>query len=420
MMTARPFLRRTSVRLLLVAVAGALTLAAFLMHKRAPTPVNNAQLRTDRVQAGRELLRTLGIRTVGVQIEGPDSTVVYLLDTAESHLDSLFRWDRWEHLESISIPTPNPSADFTPFARLVESLGWHDVRVIAMIPSYVEHHSDGRRVNGPIVPFEWFGSHCDRTRGIVLQALYRGTWEIDDLIDPGQWQEIDRRKAGLHSWPERPLEESQLDTVLARWIGQKEHGSLSGIPDGASLSGRTLILDTSFPRPWRIGLHVGDSLNLVRKVLGKESFLQDSLVVYKAHGFHLALASDGLVLISATPVLDPTELLGRLLLALRRRVSIDTIPFFDKVDTLADSTIDYQGPFGLRVLRHASKDSIDLLVHNEFTGRLASPTPVRRQVWLRYRNVDRSVERMSEDLKAWRNGIKDQAGEVSDPGINLR
>lgn len=392
--------QRTWVRVLLVLLGIAvLGLGGFFWMRHRPQAAPEP-IRAGRLQTAQNLLKSLGILTVDVRIEGSDSTVVFLLDTAKSHLERLEKWgEHWGHNGTYRSNGP----DVAPLARLVEILGWHDVRIVAVQPDDAAHGGDVNFVVGPLAAFEWFGFRCDRQGKRIVDARYRKKHVIDKLIDPSWWQEIDRPAAGLRSWPDL-LEPSQLDSSLTRWIGQEDHGTRCGLPIGTSLRGQTLILDTAFPRPWCKGLRVGDSTARVRKVLGKESFVQNGLVVYKGKGFTVAVTPEGAILLSALPRRDPSDLLGQILTTWYRGEPIDSIRFYDQLDSVVSDRI-YQGPFGLKVVVHgmdpAYEHSVEIQVHTDFRGRLAAPTPVRMGAVVSYLNFDGTVERMASDWAMW-------------------
>lgn len=362
----------------------------------------------DSFQEARRILDSVGIRTNGIHWDARDSSIEILLDTSSGHLDSMNRWsprpeDRKRHFPS-SIGPP----DCSPLKRIVEHLGAREVRIVAMVPSSVTEYSDGRREVGPIRPWQKFQFSFDRAKRRITNAKFDGIWEISELVDPAEWTEIDRVAAGLREVEAKPLDVSSLDSSLARWLGEVDHGSWKHLPVGAFLSGRTLILDSTFAQPWFKRLRVADSSNRIREVLGKPTFDHQGIAFYKASGFYVGLAKEGFVLLAWAPSSQnrPDDLLPRLVLALRKRSPIDSIPFWSQIDTSDDGTVEYQGEQGLRVRIVAAKDSAVVFVHSDAHGRLIDPDPVRRRVWIRYQNTDHIVDRMAEDFSAWQASLQ--------------
>lgn len=376
----------------------------------------------DSFQEARRILDSVGIRTNGIHWDERDSSIEIQLDTSSGHLDSLNRWSPRPEDRKRHFPSSTGPSDYSPLRRIVEHLGAREVRIVAMVPSSVTEYSDGRREVGPIRPWRKFQFSFDRAKCRITNAKFDGFWEISELVDPAEWTEIDRVAAGLREVAAKPLQASSLDSSLSRWLGEADHGSWKHLPAGAFLSGRTLILDSTFARPWCKGLRVGDTSNRPLEVLGKPTFELLGVAFHKASGFYVGLDKDGNVLLGSAPLSQnrPDDLLPRLVLALRKRSPIDTIPFWSQIDTSEVGTVEYQGEQGLRVRIVAAKDSAVVFVHSEAHGRMIDPDPARRRVWIRYQNTEHVAERMAEDLSAWRASLQTQGTVQTTPSGSLQ
>jgi hypothetical protein len=348
----------------------------------------------------RRILDSVGIRTDTIHWDTTDSSVVIELDTAQSHLDSFRRWHPLRESRIGDHPQLVRPLDHSPFRRVVEILGAPRVYIVAVKPAFVREFPDGRREPGPLGRTYWMQISFDRAKHRIIKAIYLSAWEIDELLDPSDWTEIDRKTAGLRKNGMAGPELAALDTALVRWIGQADHGTWKDLPQGARLSGTTLILDTTFPRPWCKGLRVGDSLEKVVRVLGKPGFDQLGVPFYNASGFLLGMPGNGQLILGIGPdsVPAPQDLLPRVVLALRKREPIDTIPFWNRRDTMPNGSILYEGLRGLRVDLNPQADSAVVYVHSDFAGRLVDPVPPRHRVWIQYVNLDLVATRMTLDL----------------------
>jgi hypothetical protein len=346
----------------------------------------------DSLPLGRRLLLDAGVKTTGIEIDPKDSTFIFLLDTNQANQDSLVRW--MHRNDTIAI-------DYTVFHELVKAVGWHHVELAAYVPAYITTRADNTREAGPIRKFSWISIRCDRATSRIIAAKFRDVYDMDGLIDPSHFEEIDRSKAGLRTVPARPFALSRFDPTLAQWLNGSLGSSRKALSKGMDRSGLTLILDTAFPQAWVDSLRVGEGIETIRKALGPESFMLDNAAFYKTPTFYLGIVPDGRILlrpVREVPQARHQDMLHRLLVALRRRESTDTIGFADQTDTLRNGQIEVDGPVGLRVQRFPDRDSIVISIFNNFPGKLVHPDPVRRRVHLNYRNKDGVAERMLLDF----------------------
>lgn len=352
------------------------------------------------LQQARQILDSVGIRTCSARWDPADSSVWIELDTARGNLDSLARWDPDRNRRLESFPLLDRPADCTPFRRLLELLGARTVRIVAMLPRVWTVTADGKREPGPITPCPYLEFGFQRASGRVEKAQYKAFDELDELIDPATWHVIERRTSGLRLHRQATFGLAALDSSLSRWLQAQSQGDSAVLPAGARRSGATLVLDTSFPGPWCKGIRVGDEKDSAIRRLGEPSFVQEDIPFYKADGFEVGLPKNGIVLLAkASRSTDPPQdLLPRVTRALRARESIDTIPFWDRLDSGSeDGSTDREGIHGLRTRRFPRRDSTVIEVFNDASGILIDPDPPRHRVWIRYVNQDLVADRMLRD-----------------------